>query len=432
MNQESTNLDIDTTADRLAVQAPSHRKLGYIETVMALTHRELRGTTQIAHLIHLRGHIEYAQLRLAAKILFGQFSILRCVIKETDGVFFFSEILTFDRIPIRQVVIADPGAWRAILDEETDSPLEQTESLWRLTLISGPGSDDARLVVVGHHAMADWTGLEVLFFRLLSILDRIMSGEPVETVRHDIPRPIDEYLRRPVPPATPAPRSKIQFVQPAPLADRRTRGQSALLDPGQYSQLQQRCAQENVKVHSLLSAALCLTAQALGLVDSPVPVWTPVTLRIFGDLRRKPEHDLSCYISVADTPLDVSSGDIWSIAKDYENKLFRYTRNYCLHRKEVDMRALKSLVNGIKTSRDFLQGFAITNIGDLVLPESSHFTIEDYVSSVNRLAGNFAAAVQVDVFKQKLRYTFIYPEPLWDEATATALCRSFTDRLMSV
>lgn len=425
--------NIAITGGNLMDKLPQQRELGHIETVMAMTHRELRGTTQIAHLIHLRGQIDYTQLQEAANILFDQFAILRCTIMESDGAFHFMETLTFDRIPIRQISIGDSSCWRVILDDEADAPLIQTEALWRLTLITSSVGDDTRLVVVGHHAIADWTGLEVLFTQLLFILDRTISGEQMEVVHHDIHPPVDDFLRHPME-AVPAPasRGQIKFVRPAPLACRKTRGQGAMLDAVQYARLQQRCAQENVKLHSLLSAALCQSAYILGLVESPVPVWTPVSLRVFGELRRKSEPDLSCYISVADTPVDVTSGDIWSIARQYEMDLFRYTRHYCLRRKKIDARALVAQVHAIRDSQAFLQGFSITNVGDTVLPVCRNFTIEDYVTRVNRLAGNFAASVQVDVFKQNLRFTFVYPEPLWDEYTVTGLCQSFIDQLTSV
>ncbi|MHB8886111.1 MAG: hypothetical protein ACYC5H_13745 [Methylovirgula sp.] len=429
------NANIEVTGRKRVDKPLQQRALGYIETVMATMHKELRGTTQIAHLIHLRGRIEYLQLRAAAKILFDQFAILRCTIVENGETFHFRETLSFDRIPMRQISIGDTNSWRVFLDGEVDDALIQTEALWRLTLISSSIVDETGLVIVGHHAIADWTGLEVLFTQLLSIIDRTISGEQMEVTHRDIHPPVDSYLRhsREVASASAsAPRGQIKFVRSAPLASRKTRGLSSMLDPAQYAKLQRRCAFEKVKLHSLLGAALSLSAYTVGLIESPVPVWTPVSLRVFGELRRKSEADLSCYISVADTPVDIASGDIWSIARQYEIDLFRYTRQCCLRYKEIDTMVLMAQIQAIRDSQVFLQGFSITNVGDTLLPVCRNFAILDYVTRVNRLAGNFATSVQVDVFKQNLRFTFIYQEPLWDAHTVTTLCGSFMDQLKSL
>lgn len=412
------------------VLAKSSRRLGYIESVMAMMQKKMRGTTQLAQIVHLKGQVDYLSVLQASKRLFERYAILRCSIKEAGGALEFAEVLTFNQIPIRHVPIDAADEWEKIFADEVDIPLAQ--SIWRVTLISGSNTNNPKIVIVVNHAIIDSVAIKILTTQFLGELDRVIVGETTDNIRHPIPSPIDDYLKSPrkvLPKSTSDVR--MRFKRAAPLEARRTRWVVEALDANQLTRLRERCVQEKIKVHSLLSAALCLAAHREGLADTPVPLRTAVSLRV-GERNRPDEQELSCCISVADTPIAISSDDnIKTAALAYDETLFKGIATDCLHRRNVDIGAIAAFTQKLKVSDVFMDGFAITTVEEPYdLPNVYRaFWVEDFVMIVNRSAGNFAVGLQVTVQHDEMRFIFVYPHPLWDEETVRTLSRAFIKRL---
>lgn len=408
----------------------SGRRLGYIESAMAVLHQGARGTTQICQLVSLRGAVTYPAVVAAAHALRAEYAVLRCRIAEREGVLYFEELPVSAPLPVCQRHVADRAAIEALFEQEVDVPLDGTCELWRLTLVSDARGEHA-LVIVCHHAASDYAGLAGFVERLLLRLDQALSGATFDAVAHGLSPAIDDFLRAggDAVPARP-PRSSVPRARSVPVELRMTRVLPTRLEPAQYRRFKAVCESHELKPNSVLSAALCLAAETVGLAQSPLPFKAAVSLRVFPAISARVDVPVGCYLAVADLPVAPEGRDLIEIAAELEVELFRMFTSECMNKLEFDLAAFRSHLGEFRDAPEFHQGFGITNVGEYDWKrEYGSFHVDDVRTTVNRLAGNYALVLQVDVFDQALRLRFVYPEPLLRTAMVERLVVAFSERL---
>jgi len=389
------------------------RQLGYIESAMAVLHQEARGTTQICHLVTLRGAVSYRAVVAAAHAIRAEFVVLRCRIMQRGGRLCFEEFPVATGLPVCRRSVADRAGVEALFQQEVDVPLDAARELWRLTFVSEAGGEHT-LVIVCHHAASDYVGLAGLVERLLLRLDQVLCGTPFDIATRVLSPAIDDFLRsgdsHPLPRA---PRSSVSRDRSAPVERRTTRVLPMRLEPAQYRRFKAACELHELRPNSVLSAALCLAAETVGLAQSPLPFKTAVSLRVFPAVAARVDVPVGCYLAVADLPVTLGGRGLVEVAAELEAALFRTFTGACMSKTEFDLTALRSELSAFRDGPTFHQGFGVTNVGEYAWKRDyENFRVTDVLTTVNRIAGNYALVLQADVFDEVLRLRFVYPDPL--------------------
>lgn len=410
------------------------RKLGNIETQMAVMHDVMNGTTQGSQITTLRGKIDFYALKEAAATIFWKYALLRCAIEKIDEALWFVEHDEFSRIEISAVSIANAQEWEYFYLTELGKVLNQSRALWRVTLVSGPAKDEFRIVFTCHHAIIDGSGFYVLINELLAIVEKTMLGIIDSPDQVGMPEAIDEYLL----PANAelytdsTQCGAIPYTRYASLSERRTRVAYRTTIQDQYERFEHRCKMDGINVNSALSAIIALASHAVNICMSPVSFKTAVSLRERVSTKPGYENKLGCYIAVADTAIEVAGKSVREIALNYEKKLFTYIVKNCLRRRDTDLTAIQIKVMSLDERKLFPQGIGITNLGKAdLITQYKNFCIVDYEGINNRVAGNVAFVFHIVVLNATLKIKVVYPEPLIEDERIEQLCDSFMQHLAS-
>lgn len=407
------------------------RPLGHMESMMTLMHMHYRGATQGAQFVTLDRKIPTAQIVSAARTLFDSYVALRCAIDQQGNEFLFVDGVTFDDVPIRHAVVGRRDEVRNMMLHEVAVPVDPSIALWRLVVIDHLDDSEQSILFVGHHAILDVDGIYALMDELLSFVDAAVGGKSYAAASYPLAPAIDTYLQAPAgklaaAPATPA----IPFEKYVPVSERRTAISSCTLSATQWHSLGVRCNNDGIKSNSLLMAAVCCAAIDAGLSSPLVSCRSAVSLRDLARLGSATADRLGCYIGIAETTLECGNGDMQHIARDYEKKLLTYIVRSLSRRPEFSMTSLLERIAVLRDSTSFLQGIAISNLGEVRMRRQyDNFTVLDFCPVANRVAGNFAFVGHVYLFGEELRVDFVYTKPLISKETVDRVRRAFIYRV---
>lgn len=404
------------------------RPLGHIETAMTVQHHMLGGNTQGAQLVGVLGDIPYDTFVEAIRLLFDQYTALRCRIVRMENQYCFFVHDDFERIQIRIIHTSAANDWLKILEHEVDERLDPERALWRCTLVHGPHPGDTKIILTMHHAIVDGSGFFVLFGELLSYLDLLMEGRSVSPQSIGMPKPIDEYLLT----GGSTPRKNnavvcppIPFYRDIELDKRRTRMLLSQLAPDDTFRFEAKCKSKRLSVNSVLSAALVLASINAGGCQGPVSFKTAVSLRDRANAE-VPTHMLGCYITVADAALDVTGRNIDQIAKDYDKQLLSNMLSVCIRRQSSSIDSFEKYFLGVKESQSFAQGIGITGAGRVELPLTyKAFSLNDWQTLNNRIGGNLGVVLHTLSFSGSLKFGFVYAEPIMDSIVVQSISKVF-------
>lgn len=405
----------------------TRRPLGYIESLMAVTHEEMAGATQIAHAVFLEGPVTGAMCSAAVMALARTTAILRCSIQDVDGALRFVENVSPEAIWGGMISAPTVEQQQMLIGDEVDRPLKMGGPLARVTWIDGPSALQAGFVLVMHHAVTDAASICDFVARILAHMDR--DDEQLDMTEHHEPVPIavDEYLKK-VSQGVPASfGASVPHQNVAGASERRTQWHTDVLSASGLRRLRQQCAQRSVKPHSLITAALCVASHASGACPVIVPLKTAVSLRGLRTYGIPKGIGLACYIAVADTPVNVESDDIWEIARLYDRGLFRTILRQCNTVPPTNLGEIRAFVKKLASAGAFASGIAVSNFGDTTPPEIRRFRVLDYSSLVNRRAGNFLVSLQADYFRGTARFRMVFPHPLVSKDTQSSMSTRFMD-----
>ncbi len=406
------------------------RKLGAIETAMALSLGLTQGTTQGALVISLTGVMTQNALRDAAELVFYKYALLRCRIQIEADDLYFIEHNDFERIAVDFVPMVNFDDWENQEIEELHDTLDQTKALWRLRLFSTAGGEH-KIVLVVHHGIVDADGAKALVRDLLSFTDILLRGKQVAFEAGGLPPSVDDIL----PVYVDRGADEVVRCDPIPyqtsvaIEVRRTRFLRTKLKILDYSVLGNNCRRDRISIDAAYAAALSFAAISSGLAHPPLAFKTAVSLREYAATKRQFTNELGCYIAVADTALEVKNPNFLATAQEYHKKLMAHTINHSLKKKNTSTAAMRRSIESAKSEQSF-NGFGITNIGEMNPTAAfERFSIEDIYNLTNRVAGNHAFVLQVSTFRGEPRFIFTYVDQLLRKEVLEKICDDFKRHL---
>ncbi len=410
---------------------PAVRKLGGIEARMAAFHNYLQGSTQGTQVIGLTCVLPEATLMMALRHLFEKYEPLQCTIGMHEGQFHFYRNAQFSDIALTFLAVDANTDIDALVQAEVDTPLQADAALWKLTALLDASTHQHKLVMTAHHAIIDATGMNALATSLLGMISALLSGSPVPREVCGFPDPVDDLLKvQPVRAEVAPAVTTTRYAQTCPLTQRSTGWKAVVLKQNVLKRLQAAAARDRIKLHSLMSAAMCLAAADTALAVPPFAFHTAVSLRFLQRPAAAAANPLGCYMSIARSVIQSQDRDLAVLARNYERELLQRIITTCLQRPEVDHMSLEADVGKLGQLDHFVQGLGITNLGNIDIPTSlPGITVTDYMMLANRVSGNFSVVAQCYEFQGEQIVNFVYPKPLMSDEAVTRLCAAFSARL---
>ncbi|WP_336080849.1 phthiocerol/phthiodiolone dimycocerosyl transferase family protein [Nocardia sp. SSK8] len=390
--------------------------------------------------LRVRGTIGPYRLEDAAAALVAEFPLLRTVV--ADGPCFVPA--ADPHLPVLHRVVAEPGEWHAVFDEQLAEPVDLATAPGRIIdLAWRPGTSEEQhdLILVLSHVLLDGRSMAALGWRLLAYT----FGTPAPAAsRPPIPPPDDliparhtrllRCLRTNLTGQLTAVARRAVGVPgiPPPLPVRRTRTVIRTIDGPELTALRARCHESGVTVNAAVAAAL---AQALGELARPhgsgvAGIGIPVDVR--ARLEPTPADDEpGMYTAVIPTFVPFGPAhSLWDAARSAKAQL--------THRldRHADLAALAAIRYGcprsLDTGRRTIElidrrapwNVTLSNLGRLTPPA----TVDPMDLTALTVAGTNSCAsaltVAVATLGDTLSMTFCYVADLLTHPAAEALATS--------
>ncbi|MES2938892.1 MAG: condensation domain-containing protein [Pseudomonadota bacterium] len=409
--------------------AEAVRALGQIETAMAAAHEHAAGTTQGVQGVRLRGRFEADTLRRAMERLHARYQALRCTIRAQGDGYCFVEGVPFESVELLAGRLV-PAEWHATMARELERLVDPAQALWGASLLSDDAGTEHLLVLRYHHAIFDGDSFNPLLEELLGLCDALTRGEAPVPAPVPLGPAIDSFLKPADPPGALAPPAPaIPHAVSAPLAQRRTGYHRIRLDAAALQALKARCKAAGLELNSLLGAGLAVASHEAGLYGGIVDFKTAVSLRACLPDDSGLQYAPGCYLAVADTRIDATSGGLHEVAAAYQRALFGAVMRRCMRLRSIPPATLRAGMQAA-VQGDRFGGFGLTNLGVLALRHAwPAFEVTDYLPLARRLAGNHAFALHAVEFRGELLATWVYTEPLLDAGLVGRIADRFATAL---
>ena len=396
------------------------RKLGAIETRMALFHTNLNGATQGTQAISFQATVTGAQFIHAVKTLFDHYVALQCVIKKNGDALWFHRSAKFDDVAVRHLHVESTANVNAIISECLDHTIDAERALWRAQLVTLGDSDNHVFLFSAHHAIIDANGMHDVANNFFRILSALLARAPIPALAPvEFPHAVDDLLQATPAAITPPALTTRGYDEQCPIDFRRTGWQFITLEAKQFAALNVALQRDNIKLHSLISAALCQAMHAQGVVADNFNFGTAVSLRFLQDSNPEYQNPLGCYMSIAFNPLQVDD-DLASFARKYDRELMQKIFTGCLNKVETHLTDFEAATHKIAALDHFSQGAGITNMGHVGIAERyTGIEVTDYLMLANRVSANFSIVAHCYDFRGKQYIGLVYPRPcLADDVVA--------------
>ncbi len=412
------------------MQQQGKRKLQGMELRMAVMHDTLRGSTQGTQILTLACQARKEQIEVALECLYTQYQSLQCTIRQEGEDLYFVPDARFADVPRRYLQADLDGNVDDLIRQEVDHPLDRTKALWKIAVIHDLRQNRMMLLFSVHHALIDANGMNLLAREFLQLLSECMAGHaPAGKSPVPLPPAVDEYLKEPLTTVAPAPTTAAvlrAYTQSSPLAERSTAWHCIRLAQPLPARLQQIALANRIKIHSIYSAALCLSLIECGIHELPFTFSTAVSLRF---LQRNLPNQMGCYMTIASRHTD-QAGDLMALAKTYEKELLHSVMNGCLQKRPAELAALTADANKLPAAAIFPSGAGITNLGKINIQSSyPGLEVQNYLMMANRLAGNFSMVAQCWEFVGDQYLNLVYAAPLLSEHEVERVAHSLSQRL---
>lgn len=408
------------------------RKLGSIETRMALFHSELSGSTQGTQVIRFTANLTHSLLQAAVSQLYHVYEPLQCSIKKHgDTLWFFNDVELVD-VPILYSAVNSEMDLHQLVTHAVDSLLDAERSLWRMNLVSLGDGDTHVLIFTAHHAIIDANGMHEIADTFFKIIGAMVTGSALPKLEHcALPLPVDDLLQSGVAPApTATPEARLHDA-PCPVTHRRTAWQMVELTGKQLDALNAALTKDNLKLHSIVSSALSQAMYEAGVVTSEFNFGTAVTLRFLQHANPTYHNPLGCYMSIASNTVDPTEKNLKVLAKKYDRELMRTIMTTCLQRVDTRYADFKNVVKRIAEEPSFLQGAGITNMAKVGV-ERHYPGVEviQYMMLANRVSANFSIVAHCYEFADKQHIALVYPTPSLSSSVASAVADRLREKLL--
>jgi hypothetical protein len=396
------------------------RKLGAIETRMALFHGNLNGSTQGTQAIFFNAQVSCAEFLQATKSLYDNYVALQCAIKKHDDGLWFHRHVAFEDVAVRYSQVENTADIEALIGQSINSAIDAEKALWSIQLIRMGDTGQQLLLFSAHHSIIDANGMHDLANSFFTILAAVLSGRSLpELPLVELPLAVDELLQ----PAAAFANNPTLPARPhdlvCPIDYRRTGWQFVTLQPDQVVQLNSALQHDKLKLHSLLSAALCQALHAQGVIDDQFNFGTAVSLRFLQDSNPEYSNPLGCYMSIAANQFTIDE-DLVAFARKYDRELMQKIFTGCLNKVETHYADFSAATQKIASLDNFSQGAGITNMGHVAIAEEyPGITITGYRMLANRVSANFSVVAHCYDFGGQQYIGLVYPQPcLADEVVA--------------
>lgn len=400
---------------------------------MALFHEKLNGSTQGVQVIYFKGNITAELFHDIASHIHAHYQALQCKIEQKNDTLWFSDGVNLDQIEICYSETTTSESLDIFVQNAVNTPIDASKSLWRLQLVKYLDNDQNALILSAHHAIIDANGMHEIgnvFF--LSAAHYLTEKALPELTRYSLQKPIDDLLQDGTPPfATPSAYQQ-PHDSPCPINYRKTHWQTLVLSNEENNKFTERCQQDKLKPHSVISAALCQSLAEVGLAHAPFVFGTAVSLRFLQDSNPEYQHPLGCYMSIASNMLEAEKMDLKALAEHYNRVLMQHIMLGCLNKLPSNLSALNQGIKAMQNNSAFTQGAGITNMAEVgIQTRYGDLIINDYRMLANRVSANFSMVAHCYEFNGAQIIGLVYPSPCLSDATAIAVQTSLQERLLN-
>ncbi|NTS75294.1 hypothetical protein HR060_00325 [Catenovulum sp. SM1970] len=403
------------------------RKLGAIESRMALFHANLSGSTQGTQIIDFKANslLSDELLIKALHYLYQKYIPLQCSIQNKNNELWFCQNVDFTDIEIKIVQLSKGHEKQTIISDCVDKPLVQEKALWKITILKEDANENYTLAFSAHHSIIDANGMHELantFFEILNtlLLKREYSLENVI----ELPEPIDDYLYGNVPNTPPTNlKPPRQHDIECPISHRKTGWKNIIIEPEMLQSLNQGLTENKLKLNSIISAAFCLAIHDNAFLQTPFNFGTAVSLRFLQN--NTAGSNLGCYMSIAENTIDTNNQNIVELATVYEKALLHKMMTSCLSPMDNNYEEIDSGTKKLSTLNQFIQGVGITNMGSIEITSNyEQLQIIDYMMLANRVAANFSIVIHCYEYLGKQHINLVYPQPCLSDEMVEKLSTS--------
>ena len=394
------------------------RETGQLETAMSLMHHRFHGTMQAANYVTLAPAVDNGIILAAFKTVVAAYQALRCIITIEENRCYISEK---DQVAIEAttLAVATPAELDTLLFEQVSTPIDCTQSLWRLILIDGPG-ETTTIMQVFHHAIVDVNAYSDITHNFLRAIDRKLANgdsqlEDSQIEDKKVPPPIEhqiQHLTMKVPPGSDLKPTPIRHEKTCAIAHRRLAKTSLSLDEKQLATVGKRL---NTTRNALLCAGLMCATHRAGICGDVVNFKTAVSLRDYLPAAKRDEP--GCYMGVVNTRMELAGKTLQAVAKEYEKSLFTGIPRMFDKMQTTTFADITNKMDAIERADGFIDGFGATNMGTLRLDTAyDHFKVTAAAGASNRLAGNAAYVAPIASDGERAIIDFCYVLPLMSTA----------------
>ncbi|MDG2201768.1 MAG: condensation domain-containing protein [Phycisphaerales bacterium] len=423
----------------------SGRPLSYFESTMQLATERYYSATICCWAMGT-GPVDIDQVRSALQVLHARHPLLRARIEGEPGTYRFLIDVPFGNIPVHEITLAEGEDINSVLEPLMDEHFPSGQRTWGARFVRSGTSGRWWLLLQTHHAITDGRSAYCLLDQCGQLLGAMASGDPIDPAPLELPEPIEHQMD---PPGTLEHwnrtgerwSDRIGTISHWPadgaadFEDRHCHNTFSDHDPDFSRRLLDRCHAAGTTVQGALASAVARGIAAYLDHAIDIDTFTPVDLRRFAAVDIDP-HEIACKITCLDTgSFNISSeSDPWDVARNYTSALNRQ-----LDEKPyppADFRS-KDVIAGstgfLGTGNRFGHGFCLTNTGRLHMDGDYgpiQFELVDVTATVR--FGGFPVIQSVYTFRDRLRCTYTWPEPLLSRPHALELTREVESHLQSM
>lgn len=401
------------------------RKLGFIESQMALSHRYMGGTTQSTQAVVIDGALLELHIRESMIAITKKYNAFTLTISESEGhlVFVPSENQIYDESIFFEYNLSQSDLTEVILTE-VDHTLDDTKFLWRLTVHGFKGGSRYLLLLTVHHSIIDGDGCIRVLNELLANVDSLGRGKNLAESSVIGFNKVEAFLplNKNVKASSDKTKKFVEHSNDCVLAERKTCIVTEILTPYEYSALEKLSISERTSMHAVVVSAFLLASYESDLVDKNADLKTAVSLRTIPAIRREANGDLGCYISVASTQNNLLSKSLFEISRAYQGKILKSIIGECLQVNAIPFADMKSSIDKNLKRHQFYMGVGISDLGRIeVVTQYEKFKVVDFIPIACRVSGATSIVLHAYSFLEEGRFILNYTSPLLAKKTVEAV-----------
>ncbi|MCF2150493.1 condensation domain-containing protein [Desmonostoc muscorum LEGE 12446] len=408
-----------------------NRKLGRLEQAMEILNSRAK-TWNIVTISRINGCIYEETMREALDMIQCRHPRLNSRIVRSKNSLSFQTQETAN-IPLRFVKLLENNQWQKVVYEEMNQGIDSSKILLRVVLVHVLEDVPINyLITTVHHAVADGLSCIRLHSEILTFCQKIVSGEPINSVPSLTPLPPIEEL---MPEWTKGFTGKINstifllqlglqeiwnrpktlgFEKYVSIGKRSSNIIHRQLDQELTQKLVNCCRQENTTVHNALCAAMMLTVARTITKGHRKDI--RVNCLSYLDLRRHLEpaisdEDLAVLASsIMGFHLIKSNSSFWELAREVKYKLEASKNHGDLFRMILIAKHLIDIC--CIYPKKIAATVSVSNVGKINIPKNyGKFELEEisFISSNAFFAGIFA--IHVSTFQEKMLLNFAFSQP---------------------